>query len=90
MHLFGRPVDWEALQTTVPAGGGTRSRTRRERWARARRRDARAAALGVLGCLSFHPRKIVTTGEGGAVTTNVEEYDLRRPPGCATTGLPRR
>ncbi len=22
------------------------------------------------GCLSFHPRKIVTTGEGGAVTTN--------------------
>jgi dTDP-4-amino-4,6-dideoxygalactose transaminase len=23
----------------------------------------------VLGCISFHPRKIVTTGEGGAVTT---------------------
>ena len=23
-----------------------------------------------MGCLSFHPRKIVTTGEGGAVTTN--------------------
>ena len=22
-----------------------------------------------MGCLSFHPRKIVTTGEGGAVTT---------------------
>ena len=30
----------------------------------------RAGALGVLGCLSFHPRKIVTTGEGGAVTTS--------------------
>jgi perosamine synthetase len=26
--------------------------------------------LGAAGCLSFHPRKIVTTGEGGAVTTN--------------------
>ena len=26
--------------------------------------------LGVAGCLSFHPRKIVTTGEGGAVTTS--------------------
>jgi dTDP-4-amino-4,6-dideoxygalactose transaminase len=24
----------------------------------------------VAGCLSFHPRKIVTTGEGGAVTTS--------------------
>ena len=23
-----------------------------------------------MGCLSFHPRKIVTTGDGGAVTTN--------------------
>ena len=28
---------------------------------------------GRLGCLSFHPRKIVTTGEGGAVTTNDPE-----------------
>ncbi|MBR0801187.1 DegT/DnrJ/EryC1/StrS family aminotransferase [Bradyrhizobium jicamae] len=26
--------------------------------------------LGDIGCFSFHPRKIVTTGEGGAVTTN--------------------
>jgi perosamine synthetase len=25
---------------------------------------------GVMGCFSFHPRKAVTTGEGGAVTTN--------------------
>ncbi|MFM9975741.1 MAG: DegT/DnrJ/EryC1/StrS family aminotransferase [Beijerinckiaceae bacterium] len=27
-------------------------------------------ALGDLACFSFHPRKVVTTGEGGAVTTN--------------------
>jgi len=27
-------------------------------------------ALGDIGCFSFHPRKVVTTGEGGAVTTN--------------------
>jgi dTDP-4-amino-4,6-dideoxygalactose transaminase len=26
--------------------------------------------LGDIGCFSFHPRKVVTTGEGGAVTTN--------------------
>ena len=26
-----------------------------------------------MGCLSFHPRKIVTTGEGGAVTTDEAE-----------------
>jgi dTDP-4-amino-4,6-dideoxygalactose transaminase len=27
-----------------------------------------------MGCLSFHPRKIVTTGEGGAVTTDDAEF----------------
>lgn len=26
--------------------------------------------LGEIGCFSFHPRKIVTTGEGGMITTN--------------------
>ncbi len=26
-------------------------------------------AIGDIGCFSFHPRKVVTTGEGGAVTT---------------------
>ena len=30
-------------------------------------------ALGDIGCFSFHPRKVVTTGEGGAVTTNSGE-----------------
>lgn len=27
-----------------------------------------------MSCFSFHPRKIITTGEGGMVTTNNEEY----------------
>jgi dTDP-4-amino-4,6-dideoxygalactose transaminase len=73
VHLFGRPVEWEALQTAVPqevvlledAAGALG----------ARYREARCGALGVLGCLSFHPRKIVTTGEGGAVTTDEAELD---------------
>jgi len=68
VHLFGRPVEWEALQTAVPqevaliedAAGALG----------ARYRGTPCGALGVVGCLSFHPRKIVTTGEGGAVTTD--------------------
>ncbi len=68
VHLFGRPVDWEALQTAVPqevvlvedAAGALG----------ARYRGTPCGALGIAGCLSFHPRKIVTTGEGGAVTTD--------------------
>jgi perosamine synthetase len=29
--------------------------------------------LGDIGCFSFHPRKVVTTGEGGMVTTNRDD-----------------
>jgi perosamine synthetase len=31
---------------------------------------APVGALGDIGCFSFHPRKVITTGEGGMVTTN--------------------
>ena len=39
----------------------------------AKRRGRPCGSLGALACLSFHPRKIVTTGEGGAVTTDDAE-----------------
>lgn len=32
-----------------------------------------AGALGTIGCFSFHPRKSVTTGEGGMLTTNDDQ-----------------
>jgi dTDP-4-amino-4,6-dideoxygalactose transaminase len=68
VHLFGRPLDWDALQSAVPpdvaliedAAGALGAR-----W-----RGMRCGGLGLMGCLSFHPRKVVTTGEGGAVTTS--------------------
>ena len=68
VHLFGRPARWEEIEAAVPAGielledaAGALG---------ARRQGRPCGGLGRLGCLSFHPRKIVTTGEGGAVTTN--------------------
>ncbi len=33
-------------------------------------KDVPVGALGDIGCFSFHPRKVITTGEGGMVTTN--------------------
>jgi dTDP-4-amino-4,6-dideoxygalactose transaminase len=46
--------------------------------------------LGDIGCFSFHPRKVVTTGEGGMVTTNDDALATRvaslRNHGA--TGLP--
>lgn len=32
---------------------------------------------GDIACFSFHPRKIITTGEGGMLTTNNQEYDKK-------------
>lgn len=34
-------------------------------------------ALGDVGCFSFHPRKVVTTGEGGMLTTNRDDIAAR-------------
>lgn len=36
-----------------------------------------AGTMGDLGCFSFHPRKIITTGEGGLVSTRTERLARR-------------
>jgi perosamine synthetase len=68
VHLFGRPLPVDDLPTDVPfledAAGALG----------ARYRGRACGSLGVAGCLSFHPRKIVTTGEGGAVTTSDDAF----------------
>jgi len=63
VHLFGRPARLEQLPELPlledAAGALGASHGGRP-----------CGGLGAVGCFSFHPRKIVTTGEGGAVTTN--------------------
>jgi dTDP-4-amino-4,6-dideoxygalactose transaminase len=62
VHLFGRPCRIEQLPDLplIEDAAGALG---------ARRRGRACGSLGLAGCLSFHPRKIVSTGEGGAVTT---------------------
>lgn len=70
VHLFGRPArleelpDVPVLEDAAGALGATH-------------RDRPCGSLGLLACFSFHPRKIVTTGEGGAVTTSDALLDER-------------
>jgi dTDP-4-amino-4,6-dideoxygalactose transaminase len=67
VHLFGRPLrlhDLPEVPLLEDAAGALG----------ARYRGRACGSLGVAGCLSFHPRKIVTTGEGGAVTTNDDAF----------------
>ncbi|ANY18017.1 DegT/DnrJ/EryC1/StrS family aminotransferase [Bordetella pseudohinzii] len=75
VHLFGLCADTDALRAVLPAsvtivedaacaaGAGLRGRP--------------AGSLGDVGVFSFHPRKSVTTGEGGMVTTNNAELAER-------------
>lgn len=65
VHLFGRPCAIEQLPPLplVEDAAGALG---------ARRAGRACGSLGRVGCLSFHPRKIVSTAEGGAVTTDDE------------------
>ena len=67
VHLFGRPLDWAGLEV---AAGDVALVEDAAGALGALYRGRPCGSLGVMGCLSFHPRKTVTTGEGGAVTTN--------------------
>lgn len=85
VHLFGRCVDIDALRVALPshvkivedaacaAGSDWKGRP--------------AGGLGDVGVFSFHPRKSVTTGEGGMVTTNdgdlAERMDRMRNHGAS-------
>lgn len=67
VHLFGLCADMDAIKEVIGdilivedgacAAGSAYKGTY-------------AGGLGHMGCFSFHPRKSVTTGEGGMVTTN--------------------
>ena len=63
VHLFGRPARLEELPElpVLEDAAGALG---------ASHRGKACGSLGLLACFSFHPRKIVTTGEGGAVTTD--------------------
>jgi dTDP-4-amino-4,6-dideoxygalactose transaminase len=60
----------------------------------ASRSGRRCGAHGDMGCFSFHPRKVVTCGEGGMVTTDdpalAERLRLLRNHGARKTGGPAR
>jgi perosamine synthetase len=79
VHLFGMPADMEAIGRLASQHGlrvvedaacgfGTLYRGRH------------VGGIGDVGCFSFHPRKAITTGEGGMITTFDDELaaKLRR------------
>jgi perosamine synthetase len=76
VHQFGRPADLFALRDLAQRRGlrlvEDAACALGACWA-----DIPCGTAGAAGCFSFHPRKLVTTGEGGAVVTGDGELALR-------------
>jgi dTDP-4-amino-4,6-dideoxygalactose transaminase len=92
VHLFGLPAEMQAinqlakqhgLRVVEDAACGFGSQYH----------GKHVGTLGDAGCFSFHPRKAITTGEGGMITTDNQELaeKLRRlrDHGAAVTDLQR-
>jgi dTDP-4-amino-4,6-dideoxygalactose transaminase len=67
VHLFGRCADMDAL---ADAAGDVPLLEDAACAAGATHRGRPAGSMGLAAAFSFHPRKSITTGEGGMVTTN--------------------
>lgn len=67
VHLFGRCVDMDALRAGLPAAVAIVEDAACA--AGASWKGKPSGSLGDVAAFSFHPRKSVTTGEGGMVTT---------------------
>jgi dTDP-4-amino-4,6-dideoxygalactose transaminase len=71
VHLFGLCADMDAIREVVPDGVALVEDAACAVGATYKGRPA--GGLGTMASFSFHPRKIITTGEGGMVTTDDAE-----------------
>lgn len=71
VHLFGLCADIDALRAVLPPGIAIVEDAACAAGAAFHGRPA--GSLGELGVFSFHPRKSITTGEGGMITTNDDD-----------------
>ncbi|MCH8903676.1 MAG: DegT/DnrJ/EryC1/StrS family aminotransferase [Bacteroidetes bacterium] len=70
VHLFGLCADMDGIKDVAQ---GLPLVEDAACAAGAEYKGSMAGGIGDIGCFSFHPRKSVTTGEGGMVTTNDDD-----------------
>lgn len=71
VHLFGLCANIEEIRNII--GSNVKIIEDAACAAGAMHKNRYAGSFGDLGCFSFHPRKSITTGEGGMITTNNSE-----------------
>jgi perosamine synthetase len=72
VHLYGHPCDMDAI-TSIADKHGLRVIEDAAEAHGAEYRQKRVGGIGDLGAFSFYGNKIVSTGEGGMITTNSSE-----------------
>jgi len=72
VHLYGHPVDMDPL-LAIAADRGIAVLEDAAEAHGAEYKGRRTGSLGTLGCFSFYANKIITTGEGGMLTTSSDE-----------------
>jgi perosamine synthetase len=76
VHIYGHPVDMDRLRTIVEPRGLLVIEDCAESHG-ATVRGRMTGSFGQMGCFSFYANKIITTGEGGMVTTDDAELAAR-------------
>lgn len=69
VHLYGQPADMDAIRAIARKHDLFIVEDAAQAFG-ARHKGAPAGGLGDIGCFSFYGNKIITSGEGGCVTTN--------------------
>jgi len=75
VHFAGHPADMDALRSALGGGGFLLEDACHALGAWFHNRSV--GCLGEAACFSFHPAKLITTGEGGAITTNSEAINAK-------------
>jgi dTDP-4-amino-4,6-dideoxygalactose transaminase len=87
VHLFGLCADMDSLRAVLPAH--VKIVEDAACAAGAAYKGTPAGGLGDIACFSFHPRKSITTGEGGMLVTNdralAERANVMRNHGASTS-----
>lgn len=76
VHLYGHPADMDALTTIAKAHKVTIIEDAAEAHG-AEYKGRRVGGFGLCGVFSFYGNKVITTGEGGMLTTNDRAFYLR-------------
>jgi len=92
VHLFGLPLDMEPLNSIARKHGLFVVEDAACGFA-AKHRGIHVGNSSNAGCFSFHPRKAITTGEGGMITTADDDLAIKlrsmRDHGASITDLQR-